>query len=136
MVWKGGERQLDAVTAASNKQSATLFEVNPTVNQMDQVTQQNAAMAEESTAGAKDHLILTPKYSILATTVCNPCDLNLVPSIRVVPAARKGANAWRTHEDSSAKFPAEPVYGKMEGPSKDVMHSLTVNPQLLRSEPT
>ncbi|WP_312888027.1 methyl-accepting chemotaxis protein [Rhizobium laguerreae] len=44
--------QLDAVTAASNEQSATLFEVNRTVNQMDQVTQQNAAMAEESTAAS------------------------------------------------------------------------------------
>ncbi|MGO7998111.1 hypothetical protein ACC734_37685, partial [Rhizobium ruizarguesonis] len=84
------------IEPASNKQSATLFEVNPTVNKMDQVTQQNAAMAEESTAGAKDHLILKPTYIILATTVCNPCDINLVPSIRVVPAARKGANAWRT----------------------------------------
>ncbi|NEH49664.1 HAMP domain-containing protein [Rhizobium leguminosarum] len=44
--------QLDAVTAASNEQSATLFEVNRTVNRMDQVTQQNAAMAEESTAAS------------------------------------------------------------------------------------
>ncbi|WP_246706460.1 methyl-accepting chemotaxis protein [Rhizobium laguerreae] len=44
--------ELDAVTAASNEQSATLFEVNRTVNQMDQVTQQNAAMAEESTAAS------------------------------------------------------------------------------------
>ncbi|CDM60366.1 MULTISPECIES: methyl-accepting chemotaxis protein [Rhizobium] len=44
--------QLDAVTAASNEQSVTLSEVNRTVNQMDQVTQQNAAMAEESTAAS------------------------------------------------------------------------------------
>lgn len=42
--------QLDAVTVASNEQSATLSEVNRTINQLDQVTQQNAAMAEESTA--------------------------------------------------------------------------------------
>lgn len=44
--------QLDAVTAASKEQSVTLSEVNRTVNQMDQVTQQNAAMAEESTAAS------------------------------------------------------------------------------------
>ncbi|WP_348642765.1 methyl-accepting chemotaxis protein [Rhizobium sp. PEPV16] len=44
--------QLDAITAASNEQSATLFEVNRTVNRMDQVKQQNAAMAEESTAAS------------------------------------------------------------------------------------
>lgn len=44
--------QLDAITAASNEQSATLFEVNRTVNRMDQVKQQNAAMAEESTTAS------------------------------------------------------------------------------------
>lgn len=44
--------QLDAVTAASNEQSVTLSEVNRSVNQMDQVTQQNATMAEESTAAS------------------------------------------------------------------------------------
>jgi methyl-accepting chemotaxis protein len=44
--------QLDAVTAASNEQSVTLSEVNRAVNQMDQVTQKNAAMAEESTAAS------------------------------------------------------------------------------------
>ncbi|WP_420820703.1 methyl-accepting chemotaxis protein [Rhizobium tubonense] len=46
--------QLDAATAASNEQSVTLPEVNRTVNQMDQVTQQNAAMAEESTAASAE----------------------------------------------------------------------------------
>jgi methyl-accepting chemotaxis protein len=44
--------QLDAVSAASTEQSVTISEVNRTVNQMDQVTQQNAAMAEESTAAS------------------------------------------------------------------------------------
>lgn len=44
--------QLDAVTVASNVQSATLSEVNRTINQLDQVTQQNAAMAKESTAAS------------------------------------------------------------------------------------
>ncbi len=44
--------QLDAVTVASNEQSATLSEINRTINQLDQVTQQNAAMAEESTAAS------------------------------------------------------------------------------------
>ncbi|OBY06461.1 chemotaxis protein [Rhizobium leguminosarum bv. trifolii] len=44
--------QLDAVTVASNEQSATLSEINRTINQLDQVTQQNAALAEESTAAS------------------------------------------------------------------------------------
>ncbi|WP_245314456.1 methyl-accepting chemotaxis protein [Sinorhizobium alkalisoli] len=44
--------QLDAVAAAANDQSVALAEVNRAVNQMDDVTQQNAAMAEESTAAS------------------------------------------------------------------------------------
>ncbi|PWV98852.1 methyl-accepting chemotaxis sensory transducer with Pas/Pac sensor [Hoeflea marina] len=41
---------MDAIATSSREQSAGLSEVNAAVNQMDQLTQQNAAMAEESTA--------------------------------------------------------------------------------------
>ncbi|WP_082469740.1 methyl-accepting chemotaxis protein [Rhizobium sp. Leaf311] len=40
-----------SIATASKEQSTGLAEVNSAVNQMDQVTQQNAAMVEESTAG-------------------------------------------------------------------------------------
>ncbi|MBD9627031.1 HAMP domain-containing protein [Ensifer sp. ENS06] len=40
-----------SIAVASRQQSTGLAEVNTAVNQMDQVTQQNAAMVEESTAG-------------------------------------------------------------------------------------
>lgn len=45
-------QQLDAIATAAKEQSVGLAEVNTAVNQMDQVTQQNAAMVEESTAAS------------------------------------------------------------------------------------
>ncbi|KQR70023.1 methyl-accepting chemotaxis protein [Rhizobium sp. Leaf341] len=44
--------QLDAIATSAREQSVGLAEVNTAVNQMDQVTQQNAAMVEESTAAS------------------------------------------------------------------------------------
>lgn len=44
--------QLDAIAISSREQSVGLSEVNTAVNQMDQVTQQNAAMVEQSTAAS------------------------------------------------------------------------------------
>jgi methyl-accepting chemotaxis protein len=44
--------QLDAISTSAREQSVGLAEVNTAVNQMDQVTQQNAAMVEESTAAS------------------------------------------------------------------------------------
>jgi methyl-accepting chemotaxis protein len=41
---------IDAIAIASSEQSTGLSEVNIAINQMDQITQQNAAMVEESTA--------------------------------------------------------------------------------------
>jgi methyl-accepting chemotaxis protein len=40
------------ITASTQEQSTALAEVNTAINQMDQVTQQNAAMVEESTAAS------------------------------------------------------------------------------------
>ncbi|WP_377403255.1 methyl-accepting chemotaxis protein [Rhizobium helianthi] len=44
--------QLDAIATAAKEQSIGLAEVNSAVNQMDQVTQHNAAMVEEATAAS------------------------------------------------------------------------------------
>jgi methyl-accepting chemotaxis protein len=44
--------QLDAIATSAKEQAVGLTEVNTAVNQMDQVTQQNAAMVEESTAAS------------------------------------------------------------------------------------
>ncbi len=44
--------QLDAIATSAREQSVGLAEVNTAVNQMDQTTQQNAAMVEEATAAS------------------------------------------------------------------------------------
>jgi methyl-accepting chemotaxis protein len=54
----GKVTQIDAVISeiakSSHEQSTGLNEVNSAVNQMDQVTQQNAAMVEQATAAASN----------------------------------------------------------------------------------
>ncbi|MDM9620153.1 methyl-accepting chemotaxis protein [Rhizobium sp. S96] len=45
-------QHMDAIATASREQSIGLAEVNTAVNQMDQVTQQNAAMVEETNAAS------------------------------------------------------------------------------------
>jgi methyl-accepting chemotaxis protein len=44
---------VSAIAAGAQEQAAGLNEVNTAVNHMDQVTQQNAAMVEESTAASR-----------------------------------------------------------------------------------
>jgi methyl-accepting chemotaxis protein len=46
------DTHMDAIATASQEQSVGMSEVNIAVNQMDQVTQQNAAMVEETNASA------------------------------------------------------------------------------------
>lgn len=41
---------MDAIATSAREQSTGLAEINTAVNQMDQATQQNAAMVEQSTA--------------------------------------------------------------------------------------
>jgi methyl-accepting chemotaxis protein len=45
-------KHVDAISTSSKEQSTGLMEVNTAVNSMDQTTQQNAAMVEQSTAAA------------------------------------------------------------------------------------
>ncbi|WP_455274913.1 methyl-accepting chemotaxis protein [Rhizobium herbae] len=45
---------VEVIARASHDQSSALQEVNSTVNQMDQVTQRNAAMVEETTAASRE----------------------------------------------------------------------------------
>ncbi|HTJ89136.1 MAG TPA: methyl-accepting chemotaxis protein [Acidocella sp.] len=66
------------IAASAQEQAAGLHEVNTAVNQMDQVTQQNAAMVEESTAAshglsgeAQELSRLVGKFKF-AETVANP----------------------------------------------------------------
>jgi methyl-accepting chemotaxis protein len=48
-------QHMDAIAASAREQSVGLAEVNTAVNQMDRVTQQNAAMVEEANAAGATH---------------------------------------------------------------------------------
>ncbi len=47
-------RIISDIAASAQEQAAGLDQVNTAINQMDQVTQQNAAMVEQSTAASKN----------------------------------------------------------------------------------
>ncbi len=101
------------IAASAGEQSAGLAEVNTAINQMDQVTQQNAAMVEQSTAASHslaqeaDELgRLTGRFQIAGTADSNVEPLRRdaaprrsAPQLRVVPrpsgtaASRKAAPA-------------------------------------------
>jgi methyl-accepting chemotaxis protein len=73
------------IAASAQEQSLALAEVNSAVNQMDQVTQQNAAMVEQSTAAshtltdeAKELARLIERFKLGETQ-------NEVPAIRAAP---------------------------------------------------
>ena len=46
-------QHVETIATASRDQSAALQEVNTSVNQMDQMTQQNAAMVEQTTQASR-----------------------------------------------------------------------------------
>lgn len=54
------------ISATSKQQSDTLFEINTAVNELDQVTQQNAAMAEEATAASHELRIEANELEVLS----------------------------------------------------------------------
>ncbi len=57
---------VDAIALAANEQSTGLLEINQAINQMDTITQQNAAMVEETTAATHS---LAGEVSILVQLV-------------------------------------------------------------------
>uniref|UniRef100_UPI0030768786 methyl-accepting chemotaxis protein n=1 Tax=Oryzifoliimicrobium ureilyticus TaxID=3113724 RepID=UPI0030768786 len=54
-------RHMDAIATSAREQSVGLTEVNTAINQMDQVTQQNAAMVEETSAAGASLALETGK---------------------------------------------------------------------------
>ncbi len=82
------------ISASTQEQSTGLAQVNTAVNQMDQVTQQNAAMVEESTAASHSLAKEAGELSELASKF----DIGssaAAPAARVVKAAPKRAAAPR-----------------------------------------
>ena len=62
---------ISSISASTETQSAGLQQVNASVSDMDKMTQQNAAMVEESTAAARAALLVKQKNlpsSLLASS--------------------------------------------------------------------
>ena len=103
------------IAASAEEQSTGLQEVNTAVNQMDQVTQQNAAMVEEATAASH---ALTSEADQLARLIAR-FDVGgetKAPAAHAAPAPQRtvtamkttghrgGGAALATHEDSWDEF--------------------------------
>ncbi|WP_425254122.1 methyl-accepting chemotaxis protein [Janthinobacterium sp. NFX145] len=89
---------MQEITAASAEQSAGIEQVNQAVLQMDQVTQQNAALVEEAAAAAESlqdqaqtltELVGVFRLHAQAQQMAVPASSNVMPLRRAAPAARQ-----------------------------------------------
>jgi methyl-accepting chemotaxis protein len=87
------------IAASAQEQATALVEVNTAINQMDQVTQQNAAMVEQSTAASRT---LADESEMLATLVARfktgsavAQVVDAVPQRRAAGASRMGTATGR-----------------------------------------
>jgi len=93
---------MDSIATSAREQSLGLAEVNTAVNQMDQVTQQNAAMVEEANAAGATLASESAKLKELVE------QFRLGASNALRPAARVVA-----HNENPAPSPARALAGKM-----------------------
>ncbi|ALS94995.1 methyl-accepting chemotaxis protein [Xanthomonas oryzae] len=89
------------ISAASQEQSAGIEQVNQTVTQMDETTQQNAALVEEATAAARSleeqAVGLTEAVAVFKTEHSTTSDARTAPVAKVAQAVRaKLATVGRT----------------------------------------
>jgi methyl-accepting chemotaxis protein len=102
---------MSEIAASAQEQASGLHQVNIAVNQMDQVTQQNAAMVEESTAASHS---LTQEAASLAGSVSR---FQISPAAQLVRSASRSQNrptsqtvtAMRTSGRGGAARRLEPV---------------------------
>ncbi len=77
--------QVESIAMSAREQSVGLAEVNTAVNQMDQMTQRNAAMVEETNAASQT---LTQESNELMRLIGN---FRLSDGARVQPGQRRAA---------------------------------------------
>jgi methyl-accepting chemotaxis protein len=115
--------QINSIATAAREQATGLSEINSAVNQMDQVTQQNAAMVEQATAvthrlstgaGALDALVRQFNLSTGASGVAPGKSSGQAPRATIVPgpAAARGPS-----EASSASRP-------VHSPARNMVNSV------------
>ncbi len=95
---------ISEIAASAEEESAGLAEVNTAVNQMDQVTQQNAAMVEETTAATRS---LAAQAQDLNSLIAG---FKLGSDERGAPAARRPPPPQR----AAPPRPAPPLKGAMK----------------------
>ncbi len=102
------------VSAASNEQSLGVAQVGEAISQMDQVTQQNAALVEESAAAANslhsqaEQLLQSVAVFKLGDTAQRPTAAATRPQVQrsPVPASGPARPAAPTHKLAAQKLPA------------------------------
>ncbi len=93
------------IAAASQEQSSGIEQVNRTITQMDEATQQNAALVEEATAAART---MEEQAGQLALTVAR-FTLETTPGIAVAAPTKKSASAAAKRAAATAtRAPASP----------------------------
>jgi methyl-accepting chemotaxis protein len=96
------------IAGSASEQATGLAEVNTAVNQMDQVTQQNAAMVEESTAAARALAQETERLAQLAARFrVGGRDAEAAPAPDVAPARRPAAAEVRPRPLAKPKLEPE-----------------------------
>jgi methyl-accepting chemotaxis protein len=102
------------IAASAHEQATGLAEVNTAINQMDQVTQQNAAMVEQSTAAShalaqetEDLVNLTSRFQLGLAAGGKTRAANVEPLRRPAPPSRAPAlkAVGRGRDGSAARKP-------------------------------
>ena len=95
---------MSGIAEASQEQSAGIEQVNQAVGQMDEVTQQNAALVEEAAAASESMQVQAIKLS------------QLVSGFKLIPGGRTGQIAARSAPVKSFPAQAKP---RMAMPARD-----------------
>ncbi len=86
--------QMDAIATSAKEQSVGLLQVNTAVNEMDQVTQKNAAMVEEANAASASLAVESSRLR------------ELVSAFKIRSAGGEPAQPTRLAQSNTAAFPA------------------------------
>jgi methyl-accepting chemotaxis protein len=99
--------QLDAIATSAKEQAVGLSQVNVAVNQMDQVTQQNAAMVEEATAASSTLAVESERLRALVSR------FNTDTHHRSGASANHGRPASQTASQAPSPSPARSLARKV-----------------------
>ncbi len=106
------------ISAASQEQSAGIEQVNQTITQMDETTQQNAALVEEATAAARaleeQAVGLTEAVAVFKTDATYAA-----PAVRAVPSRTVVSSAIKAKVAAAGRTPASKPRAVVTASSND-----------------